>query len=233
MLLAHISDLHAGENKTRPRVLMDMARAVVASNAQVCIVTGDITDNARDEEFREVLPCLSYIQRFMPVELVPGNHDCGFKGIWGSKARYQAFHKAMGPVTEWVRKKTDYPTVLEHKGFRFIGLDSTQGVLSRPWSLARGMLGQEQLNGLRAAMQGDKPKIIYLHHHPFDRGLGLELLDAGQLVAAVSGGYHLLLYGHKHEASERGHMIAACKTPESRRFRVIELESRSWQWVGF
>jgi len=233
MLLAHISDLHSGENKTRSQELMEMARAVVHSGAQLCLVTGDITDNARDQEFKEALPSLAFIQRYMPVEIVPGNHDCGFKGVWGSKARHVAFHKALREVTDGARADTDYPVVLDYRGFRFIGLDSTQGVLSRPWSLARGMLGAIQLNALRAALSTDRPTVVYLHHHPFDRGLGLELLDAGELLAAVSGSYHLLLYGHKHEASERGHMFAACKTPESRRFRLVDLRTRQWEWVAF
>jgi 3',5'-cyclic-AMP phosphodiesterase len=233
MLLAHISDLHSGETPGRAETLMAMARAVVDSRADFCVVTGDIADNAAPHEYRKALAPLSYIQKHMPLELVPGNHDCGVKGLWATQARYDEYHQFVARLTGEKRNAGSYPTVLDHKGFRFVGLDSTQGVLKRPWLLARGKLGTPQLEGLNAALSTDLPVVVFLHHHPFYRGLGLELTDAGPLIATLAGAYHLLLFGHKHEASVRGRMLAACKTPESRGFRLINLRTRDWRWVAF
>lgn len=234
MYLAHISDLHSGQSGSRRTELWDMAKAIIRSEAQICVVTGDIADNATWDEYHAALGPLSLIQRYMPIEVVPGNHDGGPLGVWARRRAYETFSRFCFVLTGERRDEKSYPIVTDFGGYRFIGLDTVYDIFLRPWSIARGRVGKAQLQKLGAILdESVLPCVVYLHHHPFYRGFALELIDSGDLLATLAGSHHVLLYGHKHEASVMGRMFAADQTPTSRRFRVIDLDNLKWRWVEF
>ena len=77
--LLHISDLHFGKP-----FLPDVAEAVVEHSRSlapdVVVVSGDLTQRAREEQFRQAA---EYLERFeRPVVVTPGNHDVPFYRFW-------------------------------------------------------------------------------------------------------------------------------------------------------
>jgi hypothetical protein len=59
------------------------------------------------------------------------------------------------------------------------------------------------------------PKLVYLHHHPFERGFGLELIDSVKFLDCIANRVDVLCFGHRHEQRILGalhgvpHVVAA------------------------
>src|SRR3989338_3780711 len=72
--ILHISDLHFG--KTDPVVITKLLESVVAVDADVVVVSGDLTQRAKEEQFKDVKTFLKAIEAGgAHVFVIPGNHD--------------------------------------------------------------------------------------------------------------------------------------------------------------
>ena len=69
--LAHLSDLHFG--RVHAPVLEPLRRALAAIGPDLVVVSGDLTQRARAEQFREARAFLDSLP--FPRLVVPGNHD--------------------------------------------------------------------------------------------------------------------------------------------------------------
>ncbi|MBD83468.1 MAG: phosphodiesterase, partial [Oceanibulbus sp.] len=69
--LIHLSDLHFG--KDRPDLLMPLLEAVNGYDPDLVIISGDLTQRAREKEYRAARAFIDRINA--PVLSVPGNHD--------------------------------------------------------------------------------------------------------------------------------------------------------------
>ena len=69
--LVQISDLHFG--RIDPLLLDPLAAAIDAIGPDVVVVSGDLTQRARDAQFRAARAFLDRLP--MPQVVVPGNHD--------------------------------------------------------------------------------------------------------------------------------------------------------------
>lgn len=151
------------------------------------VVTGDVADHGEPEAyalFREAMAPLADV----PLLAIPGNHD------------------ARGPFRDAFGGRPDAQTLdvcADVGALRLIGLDtSVPGASHGAVSAA-----QADWAAARAAEAPDRPAILFLHHPPFDVGLGFmdaqRLLEPAALEAAVaaSPSIRLVACGHVHRAT--------------------------------
>lgn len=237
--IAHLSDLHIGQPgaDVAARRLVD---SILADLPDVIIITGDITDDGTTEQYalaRDVLQPL--VRRDCWLLVVPGNHDCGPKGMAFDRAARERFRKFTVALMGLDISQGAFPYVYTIDDCRFICLDTC----TPPTQLACGNVGYLQrmalARELEAAKRAGLHTVVAAHHHPFDVGFGLELTDSAELLATLSHRTDLLLFGHKHQAAEWSEVfgvrriLASCKSTDTMRYRRVELGERITQkWVG-
>lgn len=165
MLIAQLTDPHIkGDGRLlcrRVDTAARLAEAVAAVGAlttspDVVLLTGDLTDGGRPEEYgllREILQPLK-----APLLPIPGNHD--ERGAFAAAFVGRPFLPRGGDgFVQYVAE--DWPV-------RLIGLDSV-----RPGA-AGGEICTERLSWLdaRLAEQPERPTVLFLHHPPFLTGIG-------------------------------------------------------------
>ena len=200
--IIHLSDLHVGyeDCSAKFRLIIDSitSQKQPADNF-IILITGDIVDNANHtEQTEEALEAIEQLEiKGYHVLVVPGNHDYG-TGIRGDKKFVGLFKKKY-----YGSRKITYPKLDIIDEIAFIGLDSTAEelhVLDR--FLSEGELGKEQLRRLKKMLRRpevmSRKKVVYLHHHPFDFKLGMQLKDSENLKEIIENRIDMLLFGHYH-----------------------------------
>ena len=201
--IATISDLHLGEDgfglfkpmKERPapaelhplRCAKAAVREAVEWGAQLLVIKGDITEDARPEQwalFDELLA-----ETPIPVLAVPGNHDTvGGKGsICATTALRERGLFAAPVLTEDVG------------GIRIVAVDTT--VPTHSWGRMK-----RSADELCAAVDVATPALIFMHHHiepqhlPWFWPLGVPRHDGGSAVDRIVGTNPdvLISSGHTH-----------------------------------
>src|SRR5438309_4295198 len=76
--VVHLSDLHFG--RTDPALIEPLLAALRTIRPTVVVVSGDLTQRAREEEFEQARDFLSRIE--VPLVVVPGNHDVPLYRLW-------------------------------------------------------------------------------------------------------------------------------------------------------
>lgn len=234
--LLHWSDLHIGRGHTEKRRLRRLVLHTLDNYdpaTTAIVITGDLTDDGTSEQYAAVLDELWPLRRGFLVEIQPGNHDFKLAGNYPMGDEVDAFWSFRHQLTGATRS-IGYPYVNQFGGVQIIGLDSCTEALDVDM-LARGKLGYAQLQQLAGYLEmGQRAglhNVVCLHHHPFDRGIALDLVDSDELLATLSHRCDLLLFGHKHEWDAWsglygvGRMLAADKTTTSMRYREIDCET--------
>jgi predicted phosphohydrolase len=128
---------------------------------------------------------------------VPGNHDYG-TGTMGDKKFVALFKEKY-----YHSRKISYPKLDIIDRIAFIGLDSTAEELH--WHdrfFSEGELGEAQLKRLKKILNKpevtSRTKVVYMHHHPFDFKLGMQLKDHDDLRNIIENKIDMLLFGHYH-----------------------------------
>lgn len=212
----HISDIHFGRSFVEDHVAAAEALAVEAADGasalDAIVVSGDLSQRARPEEFRQARVLLDRMARVAPLLVVPGNHDAEWWnapfGIGDAARVHAAWMAIIG---------TDLEPTLRVPGVSIVGLNSAPGVM--PWTLTwnprdlrvKGGLTDTQLHDARgrldASPAGDL-RVLVLHHNVL-RGVlsnrwGLarpeQTLDA---LAAMAP--DVVCTGHDHE--ERAELV--------------------------
>jgi 3',5'-cyclic-AMP phosphodiesterase len=229
MLIAHVSDLHIGRDRSADRAARRVAEAVEDSGAAMVIVTGDVTHSGRKAELAEFEAGFGRLLARGRAVVVPGNHDRlseAAGGVFMGEARV---------------------AVSSRPGLHVVQLDST-GPHNRRRLSSHGLLTQADLSAVDSAL-GAAPEgaltVLALHHHllplPADtltenvsNLLGwpnaAELPLGADLVARIHGRCDLVLHGHRHvpaeivlgAGTERPlRVLNAGATGELGRFRVL------------
>jgi 3',5'-cyclic AMP phosphodiesterase CpdA len=200
--IIHLSDLHVGYENCGAnfRAIIDNITFLKQpARNYIILITGDIVDDAtigiQTDEAVEAVRLLE--GRGYTVLVVPGNHDYG-TGILGDEKFVGLFkQKYFGS------EKISYPKLDIIGRIAFIGLDSTAEELHwRDRFLSEGEIGNGQLRHLKRLLNkpevAGRKKVVYLHHHPFDFKLGMELKDSKELKAVIENKIDMLLFGHYH-----------------------------------
>ncbi len=200
--IIHLSDLHVGHEDCgdKFRALIDNITFLKqpADNYAI-LVTGDIVDNAtKSEQTDEAVDGLRQLEeRGYRVLVVPGNHDYG-TGTRGYARSVNLFKERY-----YGSKRITYPKLDIIGKIAFIGLDSTADELHwRDRFLSEGEIGVTQLKRLKRILNRteviSRKKVVYLHHHPFDFKLGMQLKDSSDLKVIIENKIDMLLFGHYH-----------------------------------
>jgi len=200
--IIHLSDLHIGHEECgiNFRVIIErISSQMKPADNFIILITGDIVDNANhSEQTDEAVDGIKQLEKSgYRVLVIPGNHDYG-TGILGDEKFVGLFKKKY-----YNSPKITYPKLDIIDEIAFIGLDSTAGELHMlDRFLSEGELGRRQLKRLQKLL--NKPevitrkKVVYLHHHPFDFKLGMQLKDSEGFKEIIENKIDMLLFGHYH-----------------------------------
>jgi 3',5'-cyclic AMP phosphodiesterase CpdA len=220
MIIAQISDTHIREEGHLAYRRIDTAgflgRAVehlarLVPPPDVVLVTGDLVDAGRPEEYRHLRRLLAPLS--MPVYLIPGNHD-------DREALREVFADH-----HYLPRRGFLQYVVEGHPVRLVALDTLlpgQG---------GGLLCAERLAWLesRLAEAPGRVTLILLHHPPFRTGiwhmdrLGLEGADAMGAIVARHPQVERVVAGHLHRAIQfRWHGTLASTAPSTAHQVVLD-----------
>ena len=242
--LIHLSDLHF--DRVDYSLLEPLIQTISELSPDVVVVSGDLTQRARSEQFKEARDFLDALPS--PQIIVPGNHDVPL---------YNVFARFFQPLDKYKRFLTDdlEPFHAEEE-IAILGINT-----ARSLTIKDGRINEEQIASIRerfCGMNEDLTKIV-VTHHPFDLPEGHDeddLVNRADLAmtALATCGADVLLAGHLHvghtgHSSTRykiaGHnaLIISAGTATSTRARGetnsfnvlriqhpnIQVERRSWQ----
>jgi 3',5'-cyclic AMP phosphodiesterase CpdA len=199
------------------------------------VLSGDCVDDSAANQYRQLAKTvLAPLSEKFTVLAAPGNHDYAYAGNFYTPAGRTRFLKYMWPYV----RRLHYPCRTSNRAERvvLIGLDSADPGDER-W-FAEGVIGEKQLAKLHRILQDQRYagyfKVLYLHHHPFFRDVGLALHDSQELLKVISEQVDLVLFGHKHKGEAYfGRfrvplMLASGKVTEARGealvYRVIQID---------
>ncbi len=185
--LAHLSDLHFGRLN---RGILEPLRSALAEIApDIVIVSGDLTQRARAEEFEQARDFLATLPG--PQIIVPGNHDVPLHNLY---ARFQA------PLREYRRYITaDLEPFYGDDEVVVLGINTARSLI---WKNGRINIRQIARIEERFCEVSGRVKIL-VTHHPFDLPEDYRARDlvgrAPQAMARMARcNIDLLLAGHFH-----------------------------------
>jgi 3',5'-cyclic AMP phosphodiesterase CpdA len=233
--LFHISDVHCGPPHL-PRVAEGVLAFVAERRPGVVVVSGDLTQRARPEQFREARAFVDQIPA--PVVVVPGNHDVPLYRFWERIFDpFGAYRRHFSPELEPVYRDDDLVVV---------GVNTAYN-----WTIQDGRIPVDRLRAvgeLLARAPAGALKVVVAHHHlipPPDFGTQAVLANACEAIDLFSRvGVDLVLSGHTHQAyigsSEPFHprgrppvVILNSGTTTSDRGRGGERGANSCNWIAF
>ena len=213
----HLSDLHIHSNNKRRdnkncRKIVDFITTYYQSKKPIILITGDITDDGTETQYRNAVDILKpLIDAGFVILPTPGNHDYGFAGNIYTEESQQFFQdyilgKLMGFPVAGLRMEDIYPTTYTKENVLFVGLDSVVGNEDEFLHFASGEVGKTQRKKLANILKENTGKkiVVYFHHHPFYRNFFkkfvLEMDDAKEVFRILSGLVNFVCFGHKHES---------------------------------
>jgi 3',5'-cyclic AMP phosphodiesterase CpdA len=201
--LVHLSDLHFG--RVDPELLGPLRELVERIAPTVVVVSGDLTQRAKSEQFEEARAWLDTLPG--PQIIVPGNHDISL---------YNVFRRFVLPLERYKRYITeDLDPVYVDDEVAVLGVNTAR---SLTWK--DGRVNKEQVEKIRATLAGLPPDVVrvVVTHHPFDLPEGAkedDLVDRAHMAMDVFAecGVDLLMAGHLHQ-SHAGNTQARYKISE-------------------
>jgi 3',5'-cyclic AMP phosphodiesterase CpdA len=235
--LAHLSDLHFGAHD--PRLVSSVERKIDELRPDLVVISGDFTQRARTEQFRDACRFLERLRdRGHEVLGVPGNHDVPL---------YDVLRRFLSPLTRYRRYIDETPCpFIELPGVAVLGINT-----ARSLTFKNGRISHEQVDFIRHTFERTDRRTVrvLVTHHPMfavpvgariERAVGRQELALDVVEAC---GVDLLLAGHAHHAVTHqagdlvtragGSLVIQAGTATSVRvreqeqsFNVIDIEER-------
>jgi 3',5'-cyclic AMP phosphodiesterase CpdA len=189
--IVHISDLHFG--RVDDAVLEPLRSRIHALEPHLVVVSGDLTQRAKPDQFRQAKAFLDSLPR--PQLVVPGNHDVPL---------YNVFQRFLAPLGKYQRiVSQDLEPEFIDDEIAVIGLNTAR---SNVWK--DGRINSEQVERVRSRICGMPEHVVktVVTHHPFDVPEDhddSEIVDkaARAMEAFAACGADLLLSGHLHKTN--------------------------------
>ena len=186
--LVHLSDLHFG--RVDYAVLEPLVACVNELKPDVVVVSGDLTQRARSQQFKEAREFLDRLPS--PQIIVPGNHDVPLHNA------YARFFQALDKYKRYITD--DLEPFYADEEVAILGINT-----ARSLTIKYGRINEEQVAAIHnrlCAFRDEVTKVI-VTHHPFDLPEGHdedELVGRAELAmeAIAKCGADVLLAGHLH-----------------------------------
>ncbi|MDP9120901.1 MAG: metallophosphoesterase [Acidobacteriota bacterium] len=231
--LFHISDVHFGRPHL-PRVSRGVLEFVERRQPDLVVISGDLTQRAKPEEFRQARAWVDRIP--VPTLVVPGNHDVPMYRVWERAFDpFGAYRKFFSSELEPVYRDPELLVVGVNTAFN--------------WTIKDGRIPLRRLLEVRKILTSVPEsvcKIVVAHHHlipPPNFGSQRVLANAWEAIDLFSSaGVGLILSGHLHQAyigsSEEFYpkgrppvVILHAGTTTSSRGRGGERERNTCNWI--
>ena len=188
-LVAHVSDLHFGAED--PDICEALVEALHAAAPEAVVVSGDLTQRARTEQFRAAAAFLRRLPA--PQLVVPGNHDVPARNLL---ARF------LSPLDAYRREICDdLAPELRLGEVTILGLNTTRSNV-----IKGGRINEHQMRLIRERFAAAPAALhMLVTHHPFGplppgRGHVPGGRERRALRAAAQAGVEVVLAGHLHHA---------------------------------
>src|SRR3954466_12756162 len=211
--LVHLSDLHFGAH--HETLVEAVEQSVDALKPDLVIISGDFTQRARTEQFREAGAFLERLRDAGHEVLgVPGNHDVPL---------YDVLRRFLSPLARYRRFIDDtLCPFIELPGVAVLGINT-----ARSLTFKDGRINKDQVAFIRetfARTSSETVRILVTHHPLFALTVGDEVERAiGRqemaLDAIEEAGVDMLLAGHAHPASPH---LASCLVPRAGGALVVQ-----------
>jgi 3',5'-cyclic AMP phosphodiesterase CpdA len=192
-LVVHLSDLHFG--RVDQAVLEPLVDAIREIAPHVVVVSGDLTQRARQSQFAEARDFLQTLPS--PQIVVPGNHDVPLYNI------FARFLQPLDNFKEYITK--DLEPFYSDEEIAVLGINT-----ARSFTFKQGRINEQQVERIRERMCGypDEMTKIVVTHHPFDvpEGHTGDILGRARMAieALARCDADVVLAGHLH-ISHTGH----------------------------
>ena len=195
--IVHLSDLHFGAHDERLVEAVDCE--VDRLKPDLVVISGDFTQRAKTEQFREACKFLEGLRdRGHEVLGVPGNHDVPL---------YDVLRRFLSPLARYRRFIDDtLCPFIELPGVAVLGINT-----ARSLTFKDGRINRDQVDFIRetfARTSSEAFRVLVTHHPLFalevagevERAIGRQELA---LDAVEESGVDMLLAGHAHHASSQ------------------------------
>ena len=236
--LVHLSDLHFGAHDEL--LVVAVEEKIRALKPDLVVISGDFTQRARVEQFKEACDFLERLRDGgFEVLGVPGNHDVPL---------YDVLRRFLSPLTRYRRFIDDtLCPFIALPGVGILGINT-----ARSLTFKDGRISHEQIEFIQRTFERvpeDSMRVLVTHHpllavpvgEEMERAVGRQELALDAIEAA---GVDLLLAGHAHHASVHsasdlvtragGALVVQAGTATSTRtreqnqsFNVIDLDRES------
>jgi 3',5'-cyclic AMP phosphodiesterase CpdA len=195
--IVHLSDLHFGAHDQR--LVEAVEQQVDELKPDLVVISGDFTQRARTEQFRDACKFLDALREHGHDVLgVPGNHDVPL---------YDVLRRFLSPLTRY-RRFIDESLCpfIELPGLAVLGINT-----ARSLTFKDGRINKDQVAFIRdsfARVSSAVTRVLVTHHPLF----ALEVAgDAGRAIgrqelaldAVEEAGVDMVLAGHNHHASSQ------------------------------
>lgn len=197
-VVVHLSDIHFG--RVDYATVKPLTEAVSAIAPDVVVLSGDLTQRARESQFEEARRFLDALPK--PQIVVPGNHDVPL---------YNLFARFLAPLDNY-RKiiSNDVEGFYRDNEIAIVGVNT-----SRSATFKNGRINEEQVARVRALLCGLDSTItkIVVTHHPLDlprqfpegdlvgrARMAIESLAPCGVDVFLAGHYH---FGHTGDTDSR------------------------------
>ena len=195
--IAHLSDLHFGAHDDR--LVAGVEERLKNLNPALVVISGDFTQRARTEQFKEACKFLERLRNAGHEVLgVPGNHDVPL---------YDVLRRFLSPLSRY-RRYIDETLCPFHElpGAAVLGINT-----ARSLTFKDGRINEQQVAFIHEAFARSRFGVtrILVTHHPL---FALPVSDEQELGKAIGrqplaleaiedAGVDVLLAGHNHRAS--------------------------------
>jgi 3',5'-cyclic AMP phosphodiesterase CpdA len=194
--IAHLSDVHFGAHD--PAIVAGAEAWLAGARPDLVVISGDFTQRARIDEYREAAAFLDRIEAQGLATLgVPGNHDVPLYDV------VQRFTRPLHRYRRYI--DDDLCPWFENGQLAVLGINT-----ARSLTFKDGRISHEQMAIIRERFREipkERTRILVTHHPLFAMPIG----EAGEpseavgrhgeaLQAVAEAGVHILLAGHFHRS---------------------------------
>ncbi|CAN5601181.1 metallophosphoesterase [soil metagenome] len=192
--LVHLSDLHFG--RVDPALVEPLVQHIIDLAPDVVVVSGDLTQRARSDEFKQARAFLARLPG--PQVVVPGNHDVPL---------YNFVDRFLRPLDKFRRFITHdlSPSHIDEE-MAVLGVNTARSLVVK-----NGRINEEQLAALRQTMKALPAEVVkvVVTHHPFDVAANVDednRIGRAHLAMNVFAeqAVDVLLAGHLHMSHSAG-----------------------------